>query len=110
PGLRPNRPQQAAGMRIDPPPSFPPAAGTTPAATAAADPPEEPPGVCPVCQGLRAGPNSRGSVMPFAPNSGTLVLPNGTRPASGQRRTTSAWRGAGTCRSARQPAEVGTPA
>ena len=44
-GLRPTRPQQAAGMRIEPPPSLPCATGTMPAATAAAEPPEEPPGV-----------------------------------------------------------------
>ena len=44
-GLKPNKPQQAAGMRIDPPPSLAVATGAIPAATAAADPPEEPPGV-----------------------------------------------------------------
>ena len=43
-GLRPTSPQQAAGMRIEPPPSLPWASGTIPAATAAAEPPEEPPG------------------------------------------------------------------
>jgi hypothetical protein len=44
-GFSPNRPQHAAGMRIEPPPSLPAAIGTTPDATAAADPPLEPPGV-----------------------------------------------------------------
>lgn len=44
-GLRPNSPQLAAGMRIDPPPSLPCAIGTMPAATAAAAPPLEPPGL-----------------------------------------------------------------
>ena len=43
-GLSPTSPQQAAGMRIEPPPSLPCAIGTMPAATAAAAPPEEPPG------------------------------------------------------------------
>ena len=44
-GLIPNRPQQEAGMRIEPPPSLPWAAGARPAATAAAAPPLDPPGV-----------------------------------------------------------------
>jgi hypothetical protein len=44
-GLRPTNPQQAAGMRVEPPPSLAPAIGTTPAATAAAEPPLLPPGV-----------------------------------------------------------------
>ena len=42
--LKPDRPQSAAGMRIDPPPSDPVARGTSPAARAAAEPPEDPPG------------------------------------------------------------------
>src|SRR6478752_1193958 len=74
PGLRPTRPQHAAGTRIDPPPSFAPAHGTMPAATAAADPPEEPPGVRARSHGLRAGPQSTGSEIALAPNSGRLVL------------------------------------
>ena len=61
-GFMPNRPQHDAGMRIDPPPSPPLASGTKPAATAAAEPPLEPPGECASDQGLRVGPNSRGSV------------------------------------------------
>ncbi len=44
-GFMPTSPQQAAGIRIEPPPSDAPAAGTRPAATAAAEPPDEPPGV-----------------------------------------------------------------
>ena len=54
--LRPNSPQQDAGMRIEPAPSEPSAAGTMPAATAAAEPPLEPPGVCSGFQGLRVIP------------------------------------------------------
>ena len=42
-GLRPNSPQQLAGIRIEPPPSEAWATGTMPAATAAAAPPLEPP-------------------------------------------------------------------
>ena len=42
-GLSPKRPQQEAGIRIEPPPSVACAIGTMPAATAAAEPPLEPP-------------------------------------------------------------------
>ena len=42
-GLRPTSPQNAAGMRIDPPMSFAWPTGARPAATAAAEPPLEPP-------------------------------------------------------------------
>src|SRR5437588_2954705 len=80
PALRPTSPVQAAGIRIDPPPSLAPATGRIPAATAAAAPPEDPPGVRPGFHGLRVGPNSSGSVMPLAPNSGVLVLPKMTSP------------------------------
>ncbi len=44
-GLSPNRPQQDAGTRIDPPPSVACAIGTTRAATSAAAPPDDPPGL-----------------------------------------------------------------
>ena len=108
--LRPNSPHAEAGIRIEPPPSLAAAHGTMPAATAAAEPPEEPPGVWSVSQGLRVGPYRCGSVTPLAPNSGLLVLPNTTRPASTQRRTTSAVSAAGTRASARLPPLVGIPA
>ena len=49
-------------MRIEPPPSEAWAKGRMPVATAAPAPPLEPPGVLSVFQGLRLGPNSRGSV------------------------------------------------
>src|SRR5438034_11803005 len=78
-GLRPNLPQQEAGMRIEPPPSFPWAAGTMPAATAAADPPLEPPVIRSLFQGFRVAPNRRGSVVGRMPNSGVLVLPRTIR-------------------------------
>ena len=55
-GLRPTRPLQAAGMRIDPPLSVAWAAGTMPLATAAAEPPLEPPAMRSSCQGLRVAP------------------------------------------------------
>src|SRR5689334_23354530 len=110
PGFRPTRPQQAAGMRIEPPPSLAPAHGTMPAATAAADPPEDPPGVRPRSQGLRAGPHAAGSVTPLAPNSGVLVLPKITSPASIHRWTIVACCATGVDLSARDPDEVGRPA
>src|SRR3954464_15486719 len=64
-GFRPNRPQQAAGMRMEPPASLPAALGTRPGATAAAAPPLEPPGTWARFQGLDVRPNSSGSVTPF---------------------------------------------
>jgi hypothetical protein len=44
-GLSPTTPQQAAGIRMEPPVSDPSAASASPAASAAADPPLEPPAV-----------------------------------------------------------------
>src|SRR3978361_575187 len=89
--LRPTRPLQAAGIRTEPPPSLAPAVVTVAAAAPAPDPPDEAPGVWAVFQGLRAAPHSSGSVTPFAPNSGVLVLPKMTRPASRKRCVTRAW-------------------
>src|SRR5205814_2988026 len=80
-GFIPKRPQQEAGMRIEPPPSLACAAGTMPAATAAAAPPDEPPGVRERSQGLRQTPSSSDSVTGQRPNSGVLVLPKMERPA-----------------------------
>ena len=108
--FRPTRPLQAAGMRIEPPPSLAPAAGTMPAATAAPEPPDEPPGVRVTSHGLRAGPHSVDSVMPLAPNSGVLVLPKMTSPASRKRRVTRACSVATSWARARDPLEVGKPA
>src|SRR5207247_4555891 len=58
-GLIPTRPQNAGGIRIDPPPSVAVAIGTSPAATAAPDPPLEPPGDHPVAHGVCGAPNRR---------------------------------------------------
>ena len=60
-GFSPTRPQQAAGMRIDPAPSVAWAIGTMPEATAAAAPPEEPPALRVRSKGLRVGPKRTGS-------------------------------------------------
>src|SRR3954471_14615238 len=89
-GLSPNRPQQAAGIRTEPPPSLPAAIGTTPEATAADAPPLEPPGVCAGFQGLLTRPNALESETPFSASSGRLVLPKITKPASRYRLTTCA--------------------
>ena len=72
-------------MRIEPPPSVPTASGPIPEATAAAAPPEDPPGVFAGFQGLRVMPVSGLSVTPFQPNSGVVVLPSSTAPASRSR-------------------------
>ena len=55
-GLWPTRPQNAAGMRIEPPPSLAWATATIPLATAAAEPPLDPPADRLGSQGLRQGP------------------------------------------------------
>ena len=88
-GFIPNIPQKFAGMRIDPPPSLPRDIGVRRAATAAAPPPVDPPGVRSVSHGLRPYSPSRFSQVPTSANSGTLVLPSGTAPASFTRSTTA---------------------
>ena len=87
-GFSPTSPQQAAGMRIEPPPSLPWATGTMPAATAAAAPPEEPPGVRCRSHGLRVGPKIRASLTGRIPYSGSVVVPTITNPASRSRLVT----------------------
>src|ERR1700709_933617 len=67
-GLSPTRPQQDAGMRIDPPPSLACANGIIPEVTAAAAPPLEPPGVRPVSHGFRVAPHAMGSVVGTLPS------------------------------------------
>ena len=108
-GLRPKRPQQADGMRIDPPPSPPIATGTSPAATATAVPPLDPPGERRRSQGLRVSPCSTDSVNGHWPNSGIAVLPTTTAPAARSRRTTSPSAPAGVTL-ARPPKVVTQPA
>src|SRR4051794_23471902 len=81
-GLRPTRPAAAAGIRIEPPPSFACAMGTTPEATSAADPPLEAPTEYPVCHGLWTGSSVRYSVVALKPNSGNRDLPTIVRPVA----------------------------
>src|SRR4051794_17085213 len=74
-GLRPTRPQQAAGIRIDPPPSLACAIVTAPEATKAAEPADEAPEVWSVCHGLRTGGSSTNSALALKPYSESRVLP-----------------------------------
>ena len=109
-GLRPNRPQNAAGMRIDPAPSVPSATPHSPAAAAAPDPPLDPPGVRSSAHGLRVTPKAGVSVNGQIVSSGTFVLPMTTAPAARRRRTTSASRGRGVRSEASVPRAVASPA
>ena len=108
-GLRPTRPQLAAGMRIEPRPSEAVAAAHRPAATAAALPPLEPPALRSVFQGLRVTPNAGPSVSPMMASSGRFVLPMITAPAARRRAMNSLSRAAGAPGSA-VPQAVGSPA
>src|SRR6266704_1919435 len=83
--LNPNRPLSADGIRIDPPPSLPVQIGIMPTATAAAEPPDEPPGVRSGFQGLRVMPWRYVRVQLVEPNSGEVVSPTSTAPASSRR-------------------------
>ena len=55
-GLKPTTPQQAAGIRIDPPESVPSATSAAPSASAAALPPLEPPATRPGKRGFGTTP------------------------------------------------------
>src|SRR5688572_32216037 len=81
-GLSPNMPADAAGPRIEPPPSLACASGTMPAATAAAAPPDEPLADSVSCQGLCVTPSSSVSVLPIRPSSLVALLPTVTSPAA----------------------------
>src|SRR5256885_4386381 len=84
-GLKPYTPQNAAGMRIEPPPSVPSANGPQPLATATAAPPLEPPGVSAGVHGLRVTSKSGVSVTALRPNSDVLVFPTTSAPAAFRR-------------------------
>ena len=85
----PNRPQCAAGTRIEPAPSDAVDAGTSPAATADAAPPLEPPGVAPRSHGLRVMPPWAVSVNGHSVSSGVRATPMMIAPAARSRRTSS---------------------
>ncbi|CRE12069.1 Uncharacterised protein [Bordetella pertussis] len=91
-GRMPVSPQNAEGMRIEPPVSVPTAKGTICAPTAAPDPLLDPP----VAQGTSARSGLRGVPMrwlvpqPPNANSTVCVLPSRIIPASSSARTYSA--------------------
>ena len=92
-GFKPTRPQAAAGIRIEPPPSLACAMGRMRAATADAAPPLEPPALRVTSHGLRVGPCRSDSQVGLKPNSGVGVVPMVTSPARRKRRinSLSAW-------------------
>src|SRR5438132_10163301 len=110
-GFIPTSPQNAAGIRVDPPPSLAVQAGSKPAATAAADPPLLPPGVRSGFHGLRVVPHALVWVKQVIPNSGAAVLPTGTAPAARRRaRCTESAATGGRPLNSSEPNDVGIPA
>jgi hypothetical protein len=83
-------PVNDAGIRMEPPPSVPSASAQNRAESAAEEPPDDPPGVLRLFHGLRVMPVSGESVEPFQPNSGVVVFPMKTAPASRNRATVGA--------------------
>ena len=68
--------------------------GSMSVASAAAEPPDEPPGLSMGLNGLPVAPHTGLRLFEPAPNSGTLVLPTTTAPASRTRATmTLSWLG-----------------
>src|SRR5437870_110797 len=102
-------PQQAAGMRIEPPPSVPSAAGAMAVATAAAEPPDEPPEVRSRSQGFGVAPKTRFLVNPECPNSGVWVLPITIPPACFERSTITASESGTFPLKTQEPRVVSTP-
>src|ERR1700730_9938979 len=88
-GLSPTIPLQAAGIRIEPPPSLAWAIGTTPAATNAPEPEDEAPAVGSVSHGLRTGPSRGCSADALNPNSDSCVLPTDVGPVARNTRVNS---------------------
>src|SRR5690606_20432660 len=77
-------------MRTEPPPPVPTESGAMPSGAAAAEPPLDPPLVLVGSHGFPVLPVSGLSVPPFQPNSGLVVLPTKTAPASRNRATEGA--------------------
>ena len=102
-------PQNAEGIRIEPPPSLPTLRFAIPVIAATAAPPEEPPGVRVTSHGLRVSPLSGLSHRPFQPCSGVVVLPSSTAPASRRRATTGESSVAGASDVVSDPLRVGHP-
>src|SRR6476620_3938354 len=90
----PTTPLQAAGIRVEPPPSVAIASGAIPLATATAAPPLEPPLERASLQALRVRPNNGESVRHLVPNYGVVVLPISMPPEARSRATaTASWSG-----------------
>src|SRR5262245_4502804 len=86
-GRSPTTPQNAAGIRSEPPRSDPWASGPIPVASATAPPPVDPPHVNARFHGFRVVPKTALRVLPPAPNSGVFVLPTTLAPAARSRST-----------------------
>ena len=90
-------PQNAAGMRHEPPVSVPTAPTAMPSDTETAAPDELPPAMRPSSRrhGASGVPKCGFTPRPEKANSVMLVRPTGTKPAANSRATTAACRGAG---------------
>src|SRR3984885_15327650 len=108
----PQIPQQAAGIRIDPPVSVPYATSASPVATATADPLDDPPGASEGSSGFSGVPNH--GLIPVTPSASScrLVLPTTRAPAARRpaRQAASAPAGMAVSARTRDPAVVGMPA
>src|SRR5215475_11327720 len=109
-GLWPTVPQNALGIRTEPPWSPPRARSASPAATSAALPLEEPPAVREVAQGLRTGPVTEVWLAPEKQRSSQTALPVTVAPAASSRVTTVASRLGTNPSRVREPFIIGTPA
>ena len=109
-GFSPTSPHQAAGIRIEPPPSLACAIGTARDATSAAAPPLDPPGPCSGFHGLRVGPCTAGAVSMLNANSGVALRTSETSPAAWKRPASVASRRATKPSSMRLPNPSGRPA
>ena len=89
-GRNPATPQNAAGMRIEPPVSVPSAASQRSSATATAEPPLDPPGTWSGFQGLRHWPATASRLRTPKASSIIAALPIMTAPARRRRSTTGA--------------------
>src|SRR5580700_8021395 len=96
--LSPAVPQQAAGMRTEPPVSLPYATSASPVATATADPLEEPPGTRVGSRGFTGVPYH--GLIPVTPRASScrFVRPTIRAPAARAPARQAASRGAGPAR------------
>src|SRR6478735_2749999 len=101
--FRPAIPQQAAGIRTEPPVSVPRATSASPAATATAEPLDDPPGSRPGSSGFTGVPDHEFTPLADQHSSVRLVLPTIRAPARRAAATTGASAITG------HPAVVGRP-